>query len=354
MPDKNAAAQRVLSIAKALRESGHETQFYGITQNRDFEGEVDGFHYESYSPPRRTVVWLKYALGVGIIDYIKSKSPDFVFLYNYPAIAQERIIAYCKRHDIKTIGDITEWYEPSYLPKRIDTYLRMSFSNRHLDGIIAISRYLAEFYSGMKLLQLPPMVDKSENKWKIQPVKRQDNLIHLVYIGTGSTKDRLDKIINGIKQTGTKKFNLDVIGITKEQFGIIYQQNIDSSDLSITFHGRLPHREALKYLISADFQIFFRDIIRKNNAGFPTKLVESMSAGIPVITNRISNINDYVKNGDNSFMIEYPDEREICEILRRISELSKSEIDAIKRKCLKDVFDYRNYIEQLKGFMDSI
>lgn len=354
MPDRNAAAQRVLSIAKALRMSGYDTKFYGITTVGDFHGEVDGFEYEAYSHPTGTVAWFKYAMGKGVVDYIKQQSPDYVFLYNYPAIAQEKVISYCRKAGIKTIGDITEWYRPTSLPKRLDTTIRMKVTNRHLDGIIAISRYLTEYYNGQKLIQLPPLVDKQEQKWQIKPAEHDGDRIHLVYIGTGSIKDRLDKIINGINQAGTDKFFLDVIGITEKQYTEIYQQAVDVSKMGICFHGRLPHQEALTYLMGADFQIFFRDFIRVNNAGFPTKFVESMSAGIPVITNRISNIDDYVVNGKNSFMIEHPEKDEILAVLKQVASLTKDDINKIKENCLKDDFDFRRYTEVLKNFMENL
>ena len=353
MPDKNAAAQRVLSIAKALREDGYETLFYGITTTKDLFGEVDGFQYEAWPHPNGGKAWFKYALGNGIIDYIKKKSPDYVILYNFPAFAQEKVIHYCKHHGIKTVGDITEWYRPTSLPKRIDTFCRMRFSNKHLDGIITISKYLTNYYSNMNVLQLPPLVDKQEGKWGIRPIQRSNDRINLVYIGTGSIKDRLDKIIGGIVQAGKDKFHLDVIGITKEQFSQIYQQQPPES-LDLFFYGRLPHQEALKYLMSADFQIFFRDNIRVNNAGFPTKFVESMSAGIPVITNRISNIDDYIRNGINSFLIDQPAEGQICNVLKKVSMLTREEILQIKGNALRDEFDYRKYIEHLSLFMYSL
>lgn len=354
LPDKNAAAQRVISIAKALRELGFCTQFYGITQSNDKEGVVDGLQYEAYPHPKGTIAWFKYALGLGIIHYIKKKAPDYVFLYNYPAVAQERVISFCRRHGIMTVGDITEWYRSTSFPKRIDTWYRMRFSNRHLDGIIAISRYLAEYYKGQRIVQLPPLVDKQEVKWQIKPIPRHDDRIHLVYIGTGSIKDRLDKIINGICKAGSERYQLDVIGINADQFSTIYKQSLDLSSMNAVFHGRLPHQEALNYLVNADFQVFFRDFIRVNNAGFPTKFVESMSAGIPVITNRISNIDDYVKNGVNSFMIEHPEDEEICEVLRIVSVLSREEIESIKNNCLREEFDYRKYCGVIKEFMSSL
>ncbi len=353
MPDKNAAAQRVLSIAKALREAGYETQFYGITTSNDVDSDVDGFQYEACPHPKGTKAWFKYALGNGIIDYIKGKRPDYVILYNYPAFAQEKVIRYCKRHGIITVGDITEWYRPTSFPKRIDTFCRMRYSNKHLDGIITISKYLSNYYSNMNVLQLPPLVDKQEEKWAIKPIQKSNDKINLVYIGTGSIKDRLDKIIGGISQSGNDKFHLDVIGITKEQFSQIYQQHSPES-LDLDFHGRLPHQKALKYLMSADFQIFFRDNIRVNNAGFPTKFVESMSAGIPVITNRISNIDDYIRNGINSFMIDMPEESQICDVLKKVSRLTREEIDQIKGNTLREEFDYRKFVEHLSLFMYSL
>lgn len=354
MPDKNAAAQRVLSIAKALREAGYDTMFYGITQDGNYEGNVDGFNYDAYPHPNGTIAWFKYALGTEIIEYVRKASPDYVILYNYPAIAQEKVIRFCRKNGIKTVGDITEWYRPKTLPKRIDTYLRMKISNRHLDGIIAISRYLADYYSGQNKTLLPPMVDKTETKWSIKQEKHQDNKIHLVYIGTGSIKDRLDKVFKGINLAGTEKFYLDVIGITEQQYVKIYQQELKNATIDVSFHGRLPHQEALKYLMGADFQIFFRDFIRVNNAGFPTKFVESMSAGVPVITNRISNLDDYIRNGENSFMIEHPEEGEICDVLKHVSSLTRAEIDTIKSNCLKDEFDFRRFIGQLDSFMNSL
>ena len=71
MPDKNAAAQRVLSVAKVFRLLGYEVVFYGITKGNDFEGEVEGFKYEAREYPQSTSEWVKYALGRGVFDHIK-------------------------------------------------------------------------------------------------------------------------------------------------------------------------------------------------------------------------------------------------------------------------------------------
>lgn len=355
MPNKNAAAQRVLSVAKALREVDFSTEFYGVTKDDDYSGIIDGFSYEAISYPNSTAAWIKYAKGDNINSYIESKSPDFVITYNYPAIAQEKIIRYCHKRGIKVVGDITEWYMPTSLVKKLDTFIRMRISNKHLDGVIAISSYLATYYSGQKLIQLPPFVDIKEKKWQQEGNVVLPDKIKLIYAGRPSlTKDRLDYIVKGISDVSSNIFVLNVVGVTKEQYISIYGNDRNLDIVNVIFHGVLPHTETIKLLSESDFQIFFRPNIRVNYAGFPTKFVESMTAGVPVIMNRISNVEDFLIDGKNGFMSPSPSEEDIRKVLERVSKLSRGDIQAIKSTIDRNFFDYHRYIENLSSFMNSL
>ena len=355
MPDKNAAAQRVLSIAKALRISGFETIFYGITKSNDIKGFVDGFEYNASQYPKGTLAWIRYALGEGIVERINQWEPDIVITYNYPAFAQEKIIKYCHKKGIKVVGDITEWYMPTDIVRKVDTALRMHWSNKHLDGVIAISRYLNHYYKKNVVLQLPPLIDMDEVKWKVQPYNDDSEKIKLIYAGQPSfSKDRLDFIIKGIAAISHQNLFLNIVGITKEQFIGIYGDKWNVSQLPVNFYGRLPHVETVKLLKSSDFQVFFRPNIRLNNAGFPTKFVESMTAGVPVIMNRISNVDDYLRDGVNGIMIENPVENEIQDALERVSHMSRKDVDVMKSNCHCDTFDYHQYVDVLGKFISKI
>ncbi len=355
LPDKNAAAQRVLSISKALRLVGYTVSFYGITKTGDIKGTVDGFEYEALSYPQGTMEWIQYAKGDGIAEYVRLKSPDYVFTYNYPAIAQEKVIRFCHKNDIKVVGDITEWYMPSDIIRKLDTTLRMRWSNKHLDGIITISRFLNEYYKGCNTIQLPPLIDMEEPKWKQEQKKNSPDRITLIYAGIpGDSKDRLDFIVNGIARFHHENILFNVVGITKEQYVEIFGDSLNISKLPIVFHGRLTHNDTIKLLMESDFQIFFRPNLRVNNAGFPTKFVEAMTAGVPVIMNRISNVDDYLKDGINGIMIEHPVEEEINKALERISNMSRNDVDKMKSNCCRDEFDYHRYVNDLDEFLSRI
>ena len=355
LPDKNAAAQRVLSISKALRLAGYTVSFYGITKTNDIKGIVSGFDYEALPYPKGTLAWIRYAMGVGIIDYIKKENPNVVITYNYPALAQEKVIRFCHKNGIKVAGDITEWYMPSDIVRRIDTALRMRWSNKHLDGIIAISRFLNDYYKGCNTILLPPIIDTDEIKWKQQVIKDNPDKIKLIYAGVpGYSKDRLDYIVTGLARVPHNNLLFNIVGITKEKYIELFGDKINVDSLPIVFHGRLSHNDTIKILMESDFQIFFRPNLRVNNAGFPTKFVEAMTAGVPVIMNRISNVADYLKDGINGIMIETPVESEIHEALDRVSKMNKSDVERMKSNCIRNQFDYHQYVKALEEFMNRL
>ena len=77
-------------------------------------------------------------------------------------------------------------------------------------------------------------------------------------------------------------------------------------------------------------------------AGFPTKVSESISLGIPVITNNTSDLKKYICNGVNGYMIE--NEEDIRKLAQDILEKTKyPKVDS-------NLFFYKNqiYLDELK------
>ena len=80
-----------------------------------------------------------------------------------------------------------------------------------------------------------------------------------------------------------------------------------------------------------------RDRNRVVEAGFPTKIVESITCGTPVIANKFSNIAEYL-NENNSILIDSFD------------EFQEALFRAADKKCPFDntCFDYHNYLVELQ------
>lgn len=366
LPDKNAAAQRVLGIAKLLRLLEYEVVFLDVNkvvqEFDDVPHDICGFETYSQPYPVGLKQWVKHALSPMHVQEVLQKHNDWkgVIAYNYPAIALRRLISLCHKQNILALADCTEWYAPDFsnlhrMAVTLDSCLRMRWVQKKVDGVIAISSFLAKYYQPYtKVVTLPPLVDIEDEKWKRTKSTHVDDRIKLYYVGSpGSNlgKDRLEVIIRALgKYPSSDKLVFNVVGITEVQFLKVFPEcqsivnNLKKQE-SLIFHGRLPHQESITLLKNADYSIFLRYPNRMTMAGFPTKFVESITCGVPVITNDTSDLKKYMSDGKNGILVELNDSN-IDEIF---ATLSNRNIDVEF-----DLFDSKKYVNLFNKFLKKV
>ena len=361
LPDKNAAAQRVIANAKALRDLGWNVQLIGLDKQPS-SFTYEGFECINLKYPSSVKEWIDYLATIkNYIPFIKKTKSEMVIAYNHPAIALGKLVEYCKIHGIKTVSDCTEWYtaEGDIIQKTIkgwDTKKRMTDVHLRMDGIISISRYLNDYYTerGVKSLLLPPLVDIQEEKWNVRSEVTPTDEIVLTYAGSPGHKDALDRlvrIVEGLPEEIAVKF--EIVGLNREQFLSAYHYEAEPGS-RVHFNGRLPHRDTLKLISESDFQIFIREDNITTKAGFPTKFVESISAGVPVLTNLTSNMGDYLSEGENGFPLDVTSDETLKASLLRVLTQSRESIYELKQSIDRRTFDYRNYVPSIKQFIENI
>lgn len=367
LPDKNAAAHRVVSNAKILVSLGYDVILVGhgetdkLTQiNCGIEGIT--MYVQPY--PISNKEWINYIFGTALIKKMCIKYyATHLIMYNYPSFAQIRLLFFLKKKKIKLIADVTEWYmhtKGKYIMrtvKQIDTYLRMNWVNHLNSGNIVISTYLQNKYEKVPSLLLPPLIDLKDDKWQTLGANVNDNRpLEFIYAGQlGGVKDRLDVFVRVLSEIKKKNsytdFRVNIVGITKEEY--IEKIGTEVYDFML-FHGQISHIEAITLVKKADFSVFFRDTNRVNTAGFPTKFVESITCGTPVITNRTSDIGHYLLPNHNGFIIE-PKEEIISQKLEEVLAMSRKEIDEMKGYCFhNNPFDIQHYVKEVEKFMNSL
>ena len=84
----------------------------------------------------------------------------------------------------------------------------MRYVQKHVDSVIAISRYLYDYYKPhVSTVLIPPTVDIAEEKWNV-PVEKKRDVTTFVYAGSPSAlKEKLDVIV----ETVTKYSNTESI-----------------------------------------------------------------------------------------------------------------------------------------------
>lgn len=348
LPDKNAAAQRVIGNAKAMRDIGYNVIFLNALEKIESgkKRKVKYFGFTCYEMERTNKADF-ILFGMQTISAIKSIKPDAVIAYNYPGIAISNIMLYCKIHSIKCYADITEWYIPSgnlyhKAVRAVDVYWRMKRISPKMDGIIAISRYLYDYYKNMaKTILIPPLVDITEEKWN-HPKDTACGTTSFIYAGSpDSIKERLDLIIESFNDiANVKSVKLHVVGITEKEFRQEYKW-VDNINRNVVFWGRVSHERAVELVCKADWAIIIRDQNLVTTAGFPTKVAEAISCGVPVLANDFSNIFEYLDD-NNSIQAELPGMKE-------------SMLKACEKRISPDrtLFDYHRYIIKFQELFDS-
>jgi len=367
-PDKDASALRIIANAKALREYGYDVILIG--QSKDIEGNIlrienfEGFITYLLPYPSTNSEWAKDVFCVAQYTNIIKMHSNVVAIicYNFHSIALNKLIKFGKKNRIVLIADCTEWHTVSHLDgiKKVIKKMDIDFSIRVIqfktNGNIVISKYFEKFYHGRKNLVIPPLVDKKEVKWE-KEYRKIKRITRFVYAGRiGIEKDRISDCIYAFHKLRTIEYIVDILGISKKDYLEKYPNQYNMiKDLEgrIHFHGMVSHKVALEFVKRANFSLLIREHNRKNDSGFPTKFVESITCGTPVIATEFSDIKDYINQYGFGLLIDNLSNLELT--FRQAIEMPESKWNVMQKNCENNiVFDYRVYKNILGNFITTL
>ncbi len=304
---------------------------------------------------RRTVVWLD-AMPI---------RPNFVVAYGAGASFMRRIRAWCRVNNVPLIADVVEWYDGTHMlggyfgPFHANSKLAMHYYYPGCDGVIAISDLLADHYRarGGRVIRIPPILDVKGLSFRPHMPRVDAYPIRLVYAGTPGRKDLLATIIKGIALADPegKVFALDVLGPTKAQVeGLLGGEPVPDF-VSVT--GTMQQASIPETLQKADFSVLLREPLRFANAGFPTKFVESLANGVPVIANLTSDLHRYLHDGADGYVCVNSSAEALAATLSRVRTTSVNQRCQMREQARREAessFDYRRYVQDLSSFLDEV
>lgn len=358
-PDNNAAGKRVYGNSLILESLGYDVLLLGKTQDEHYSGKkkyTDHISFESYPDYGR----IKYK---GYVAYLKKTieeqkvKPACIIRYGAPGLSvyDNEVLKLAHEKGIKVVADVVDWLSSDggniifNAVKNFDTYMEKAVYNNKSDGVIAISSYLGEYYKKRvkNVVVIPPIAPEYREN------TAENEMVTIMYAGVPfriglkvkdvhKIKDRLDIAIEALAEVykgGFTNFRFKIFGITKEQYLVTFPEQEDIINLTsdvIFFYGRRPMSEIQAELTKSDFSILLREVTRGTTAGFPTKVVESMSCGTPMITTKTSDLSNYIRNGENGFFVNIGNREELVNSLSRITSMSKKNIMNLKQICYAD------------------
>ena len=303
-----------------------------------------------------------------IIKTLKVISPDIIILYELNSIVvEERIRAYCERHNIRLIIEVTEWMEVENR-KEIATrgiVWQKDIQKRYIDkrcgNIIAISEFLYEHYrnQGCNVIKLPPLVYDFADKDQIFSDRDVVKLrqVKLVFAGTTDFKDYLEPMLRAIRKINDNEIKIvfDVVGPSPDAIESMLECS-SPTQYGINCYGRLSHENTLSIVRKADFSVLMRENKRYAKAGVSTKFVEAMSLAVPSICTAVGGTDAFVTDGVDGVLIKDNSVHEVLDKLMQIVNMDSSEILQMKLNALntaKQVFSEGQYYNVAKCFLEG-
>ncbi len=366
-PCEDAGAIRQHATAKLIESLGYSVVVLGYgnpTKNKI--SNYDGIDYASFRPDSNNIfVRIAYRLvsPARMFNFLKRNYNDVSLLLVADASEAifKRAINYSKGKDLILIHDSVEWFSPEQFEngEKAQSYKLRDNINRKLVGkgwrVMAISSYLEDHFEKQcdKTVRIPVIMDIDSMECNLE-VDENSEKIKFAYVGAPGKKDYLKNIIEGFELLSPElleKTDLHIVGVNNEQLISmcgVSESSIEKLKNVLFAHGRIPHDDAIRFVQSADYTVLLRDSsLRYAKAGFPTKTVESLASGTPIVCNLSSDLGLYFRDGENVYLAEDHQPASLKKALEKAITASadhRKEMRRNARKTAEKFFDYKNYI----------
>ena len=378
LPNQCANSTRVMNFAKLLVEKGHKVSLLGVTLNKELSlyGEEFGIPFCMLRAGNWTGI-RAYKRINSIKKYIHTylqDNTDFdaIILSNVYYDYTREFFKYAKKNSAKLIVNAVEWYDKNSSTfkglggkiKFIKNRIALKRIFVKMKNILAISSLLGDYYAKKACVTtvIPTIIDNEEYNEIVQKNKEYSDTINVSYAGDPAKKDYVINAIYALEyltEQERQRIRLNFYGTTNQKLiaNGIKKEILDKYSQNVVCHGRIPYAQVKEKIASADFTVLLRPNKRYANAGFPTKVGESMACGTPVIANLTSDLDKYVINGQTGLVCTDETPKACAEAFKKALALTVEQKQQMRKHTLemaKSGFDYRSYKEQMEEFLGKL
>jgi glycosyltransferase involved in cell wall biosynthesis len=246
-------------------------------------------------------------------EYDPSKK-NIIFLYNGIGLSNYSILIIGKFLKYKILTDIVEDYSVTQENESIKRKLLLKLNSyfdkvltKYADGIIVISttlyqKYISQAIPQNKIAIIPVSAENLLTNYE-KEIKTSTNIIFL-YSGTYGQRDGVEFMIESFKLVQKEYPNiiLQLAGKINNSIRLLI-----TNERNIEYLGLIPNDQYYQYLINVDVLLMTRINSPYANAGFPFKLGEYLATGNPVIATDVSDVNLYLTNRTDAYLIKPQD-----------------------------------------------
>lgn len=370
-PNGDAGSVRQAALSKLLVVEGYHVTVAGMGAPTDFQlVQAEPADYISFRHARANALGRvqNYAKFRGNLRrfVLGFQKIDLMLAVDLPPLALFWVKKYAKRNQIPLIFDSVEWYSAEeFRLGKLDVFYQINnlYNTRWIappSKVIAISTYLQTHFQarGLDAIRIPAVLDV-----QAMPCRKTaptDTVVFL-YAGSPGKKDWLAQITQAyamLPQALLRTTQLRLVGVSAEQLCSVCsaaEETVRRLGERLQCLGRVPRHEVLRQLEQADFTVLLRpQKLRYAKAGFPTKVVESLASGTPVISNLTSDLSMYLRDMENGIVVTDDTVQAMAHAMERAARLSaekRLQMQQLARSTAEECFDFRCYQSQLHSLI---
>ena len=351
-PSGDAGSLRNLFLSKLFAKNGYTPYFIGKgeTSIGNYTKNEYGFYTSLRSKNRNAIsraldtLFLFERKLVAEVKRIVEPKDIVVIASFFSKATNKRILDCVKKKGGKVVFSIEEKHTKSQFEKKTffsmlglrkcnSFYANIAYYNK---PIIAISSYLGDYAkrAGVPYVVIPFVYDEDLEI----PTNRLNDAkkTRFFYSGTPGNKDLLWEMIKGFDHLDAEhksRIEVNVFGVdeafAKKKLPPFLWQ---ATRPFLNFHGTVGRDKIHSEIACSDYSILLRnDCEEFAKAGFPTKVVESLFFGIPVVTNLTSDLGHYLKDFYNAVIAKGYDYEAFAEAVRAAVDVPPEKLLELKK-----------------------
>lgn len=303
--------------------------------------------------------WAHHVSGardaLDLIERVSPYRPSHVIVYGTLTTPLLQVLRWGRANGVSVLADIVERYSPRQFrggalsPGYVLSTAGFELVAPQLDGVIAISRHIESYFvaHGVRTLRIPPTVDLSQ----IPRGEPSSDRMTFGYFGSPGRKDLLavvvEAFVRGRRASGRDDLRLIIGGDgTRAAASSRKGQGLEG----VEFLGRIPQHEVSAVLGSLHATMLARPRARYAEAGYPTKVVESLSVGTPVLCNLTGDLGEVIREGETGWISSGPSINEMASAFSRAAGTSHEDLVRMRqssRSTAEEWFDAARYAGRL-------
>lgn len=254
---------------------------------------------------------------------------DLVIAYDRSAVRMTPLARLCRARGVRSILDVTEISEHlsggRINPIYWDSVAGTRLAARHFDGISVISAGLQDMFRAMGCAHT--LVVPAIEAWGdhlVAPSPTGNDVFRLTYVGALHGRDAPEHLVETVRLLAHRgvALTLDMIGHYEgtergRTFAALCAED-PALRRMVRLRGSLSDAAMVDALASSDGLLLTRRRAPTEINSFPTRLVEYLRCGRPVLVSDVGDIAGYLQHGQEVFLLDPVDPKKAADTIESV------------------------------------